>query len=107
MNLKRIAMLGCIMLIPTCAIFGPAGGFHHMIGFGWCVPYMVWSGEDVGRGLFDIDLGDETYAVAIDFGRLAINVGIWIAVLTAAMFVSRQASGSRHSSGPTETATQS
>ncbi len=88
MSVKRIVAIGCVMLIPTWVLFGPVAAWHHMIIFG-CLPYMAWSGEDVGSGLFDIALDDEVYAVGIHFGWLAINVGVWLAILLALTSVVR------------------
>jgi hypothetical protein len=77
----RWVVVAAIMVIPTALLFGPTGGFHHHIGFGW-FPffYMVWNGEDPQDGFQIV----EGYDVCFDPLRWGILVVIWIAVFLLA-----------------------
>jgi hypothetical protein len=95
------------MAAPTRFLFGPGGGFHHMIGFGpFPFFYMVWNGEDPAGG-FQIIQG---YDVWLDPIRLAVLVVVWLAILSVILFFVRVvrvafgrdviAPGEPHSGGP-------
>jgi len=75
-----------LMALPTRFLFGPGGGFHHMIGFGpYPFFYMVWNGEDPAGG-FQIVRG---YDVELDPLRLAVLALVWLAALGVVLFFVR------------------
>src|SRR5689334_11437468 len=39
----RWVIVAALMVVPTAFLFGPTGGFHHHIGFGFPFFYMVWN----------------------------------------------------------------
>ena len=80
--LRWCAVAG-LMAMPTWFLFGPGGGFHHMIGFGpFPFFYMVWDGEDPVGG-FQIIKG---YDIHLDPLRLAVLVVAWLAILGVVLF---------------------
>lgn len=82
----RWLVVAALMVIPTAALFGPSGGFHHHIGFGFPMFYMVWNGEDPAPGSFQIVTGYEVWFIAWRFGML---LAIWVVLLFGAIALVR------------------
>ncbi len=81
-----VSLVFGIMIVPTGIVFGPSGAFHHHIGFGRPIFYMVWNGEDPAPGSFQLVEG---YEVWFDPLRFALLFLIWLTVLAVVVIVIR------------------
>jgi len=75
--LLRLIIVVIAMAVPTWLLFGPIGGFHHMLLFG-VFHYMFWNGEDPTR--IDLRLGEETFEVLIDPIGLMVTAAVWLLI---------------------------
>jgi hypothetical protein len=78
-TLVRWMVVAGIMVVPSALLFGPTGGFHHMIGFGpFPFSYMVWDGEEPSSRPFQIVHGVE---VGFDPLRFGIYLAVWTVIV--------------------------
>ncbi len=80
----RWLIVAALMVVPTAFLFGPSGGFHHHIGFGFPFLYMVWNGEDPAPDSLQIVKGYEVWFDPIRFG---IMVVVWLFIFMLAVAV--------------------
>lgn len=73
----RWLIVAGLMIIPTVILFGPCGGFHHMIGFGFPQMYMVLNGEDPDP---NAPLQFRGYEVSLNPKGLLMNFILWTIV---------------------------
>ncbi len=79
---RQFIVVGAVMAIPTWLLFGPIGGFHHMIRFG-LFGYMVLDGE----GLYPSVIGD--YGVRFSLAAFGVSLLAWLTALAAVWWLVR------------------
>ena len=79
---RRLIIAAALMAIPTWLLFGPLGGFHHMIRFG-LFGYMILDGE----GLYPSVIGG--YGVRFSLAAFGVSVLVWLVALAAVWWLVR------------------
>lgn len=83
-SVNRWIIVAAIMVIPTGLLFGPTGGFHHIIGFGpFPYFYMMWDGDGPPTGGYEIIHG---YEVRFDPLRLSVLILVWVLIISVVIW---------------------